>query len=223
MRALRSLGRVIGINRIIARALRRGGYEDEYDRALSSRIRRGDCVWDVGANVGYYTRRFAIATGQGGIVYAFEPSPVNCARLVTECACDAIVRIVQVGLGSADGRASLLQGTDALGATSCVVSEDERGVAIDIRAGDSLVAAGEAEVPGVVKIDVEGHEWEVIEGLRDTLGQPALHTIGIEVHFGILEKRGMGNVPRKLEECLAGLGFSVDWPDSSHLLATRTW
>ncbi|HEX6239569.1 MAG TPA: FkbM family methyltransferase, partial [Polyangiales bacterium] len=73
---LRSALRKAGVTGHLARLRNLLGskdYELQVDRALSSLLRPGDCVWDVGANVGLYTERFAEAVGPGGKVVAFEP------------------------------------------------------------------------------------------------------------------------------------------------------
>ena len=46
-------------------------------------IRPGDTIWDVGANIGYYTCLSATLTGTDGRICAFEPNPQN-FRLLTE-------------------------------------------------------------------------------------------------------------------------------------------
>lgn len=48
-----------------------------------------------------------------------------------------------------------------------------------------------------------------------------LHSIGIEVHFGVLEERGESAQAKQMEQTLAHNGFTVRWTDRSHLLATR--
>lgn len=76
-------------------------------------------------------------------------------------------------------------------------------------------------MPNAIKIDVEGFEVEVLQGLGPHLAAPTLRVIGVEVHFGILKERGMADAPQRIERLLARNGFRVQWPDSSHLLALR--
>lgn len=92
---------------------------------------------------------------------------------------------------------------------------------VDIRTGQGLIQGGEAMVPNAIKIDVEGFELEVLQGLGTHLAAPALRAIGVEVHFGILQERGMADAPQRIEQLLARNGFRVQWPDNSHLLALR--
>lgn len=222
--ALRTVGRKVGFNRWLGSRLHGAGagYEIQYNNALFNALRGGDCVWDVGANVGYYTRLFSEQVGANGQVFAFEPSPVNFKQLCTACTGLDNVTLLQAGLGREDYKGSLQQGADELGATSRIVEDASKGIVVDIRSGASLVRSGEVSLPNAVKIDVEGYELEVIEGLGEHLQQAGLRLIGVEVHFGILKRRGLGRAPRQIEKLLLRNGYSVSWPDSSHILAARS-
>lgn len=219
---LRNVGRNLGLNRLIASYLLGAGYEARYDNSFSGALRQGDCVWDVGANVGYYTRIFSERTGQAGRVFAFEPSPVNFGRLTTACASLGNVTLLHSGLGAKDGKLHFQQGADDLGATSRIVEEDSGSVIVDVRSGASVIDAGDALVPNAIKIDVEGFEYEVLEGLGDYIKKPDLRLIGIEVHFSILKERGVPHVPEQIEAMLNRNGFAVSWPDASHIIAVRS-
>lgn len=218
---LRNIGRSLGLNRWIASYLLGAGYETRYDNSFSGALRQGDCVWDVGANVGYYTRLFSKRVGEQGRVFAFEPSPVNFGRLASVCASLGNVTLLHSGQGREDSKLRFQQGADELGATSRIVEADSAGVIVDIRSGASVIHGGEVLVPNAIKIDVEGFEYEVLKGLGEHLKNPGLRVIGVEVHFGILKQRGVPRVPQEIEDMLCRNGFSVSWPDSSHILAVR--
>lgn len=227
----RDVGRILGLNRWIALWLNGRGYETRYDGAFSAALHPGDTVWDVGANVGYYTLQFAERVGGRGRVFAFEPSPVNFARLSVACAGLDNVLLRQMGLGSEAATLALVQGADELGATSRVVGnpggsassaplEGEKTL-VEIRTGQGLIQSGDALAPNVIKIDVEGFEWEVLEGMGAQLASSSLRAIGVEMHFGILKQRGLADAPQRIEDLLVRNGFRLQWPDNSHLLAIR--
>lgn len=216
----RNVGRALGINRLVG-GLTQHGYEVDYDTRLSSCVRGGDVVWDIGANVGYYTTQFAERVGPEGAVIAFEPSKLNFARL--QAACEGLhqVSLQQFGLGDVRGQVGFRQGTDKLGATSQVVSDASGADVVEIRVGDELISAAILPQPNIIKMDVEGFEGEVLRGLHACLASPDLRAVGVEIHFGILKQRGWGLAPQVIESALRAAGFSVSWPDHSHLLATR--
>ncbi|MGH8164650.1 MAG: FkbM family methyltransferase, partial [Rhodanobacteraceae bacterium] len=56
-------------------------YEPFETSLLTSELRPGMTVVDVGANIGYYTLLFSKLAGDKGRVYAFEPEPQNFALL----------------------------------------------------------------------------------------------------------------------------------------------
>ena len=76
-------------------------------------------------------------------------------------------------------------------------------------------------MPNAIKIDVEGFELEVLQGMGPYLAEPTLRMIGVEVHFGILKERGIAYAPQRIEQLLVHNGYRVRWPDNSHLLAVR--
>jgi FkbM family methyltransferase len=216
----RNIGRRLGLNRFVAR-LRAHGYEERYDARLTACIHSGDVVWDIGANIGYYTTRFAASVGAQGTVVAFEPSAVNFSRLKSACTGLAQATLQPYGLGNVSGQVRFEQGNDDLGATSRMIEADDSGELVDVRIGDALISTGELPQPSVIKMDVEGFEGEVVDGLANCLRSPKLRAVGIEVHFGILAQRGLGQTPMTIERMLEAADFNVTWPDSSHILATR--
>ncbi len=54
-----------------------GSYEFETQRAFAGLVRAGDVVYDLGANVGFYSLLAARLAGDDGIVYSFEPLARN--------------------------------------------------------------------------------------------------------------------------------------------------
>lgn len=219
--AARKIGRSLGANQWIARHLQPTGYEVRYQDCLLSAIRPGDCIWDVGANVGHYTRQFAARTGRDGVVFAFEPSPLNFPRLVQACGGLDNVRPMQMALGSEEGEVSLQLGADDLGATTRIVDASLGDSKVAMRSGRDLISARAALPPNVIKIDVEGYEGEVVDGLGAFLSNPGLRAIGIEVHFGILDGRGMSRAPDAIEGALRMHRFDVRWVDASHIFGAR--
>ena len=58
-----------------------GTYEADKQRLLQTLLREGDCFFDVGANVGFFTLLASALVGRSGRVVAFEPLPQNLAFL----------------------------------------------------------------------------------------------------------------------------------------------
>jgi FkbM family methyltransferase len=199
-------------------------YEESFRRAMFGCIRPGDCIWDVGANVGYYSELFASAVGPSGKVISFEPSP-GCAAMLEERARDhdagASWEIAPVALCDVDGDAWLcVRAGDTAPGNQLVSRDDPATVRVKTARGDSVLASGYT-APAVVKIDVEGFEGEVLDGMRSVLCLPSLRAVCVEVHFRKLNERGRPQEPGRIVEMLRSSGFSVKWIDRSHLVARR--
>ncbi len=150
-----------------------GTYEPELTRWLAATLTEGSVVFDVGANVGYYTLLCSKLVGPKGRVVAFEPVPeiaafcrkhvaINRAGnvLVYECAAGDTAEYVafETRCGTGLGR----------------VSEEGNIRVPSCRLDD--VAADVGLRPSFIKIDVEGYGYEVLCGARDILrsARPAI-------------------------------------------------
>jgi FkbM family methyltransferase len=224
-RKLGVLGQLGRLKRRAERLLGREGYEQAFHRALQRAVRPGDVVWDIGANVGLYSREFARGVGPSGVVCAFEPMPACLAELRRACADDANVRTFGLALGARAAELPLWTSVDPLGATHSLVEhhhhESADPLTVKVVAGDQLIDGGDAPAPNVLKIDVEGFEEDVLQGLARALARPECRSVLIEVHFAILEERGERHAPARIQSLLRERGFHVAWTDASHLAATR--
>lgn len=224
--AFRKLGRAAGLNRALAGLLKtHEGYESRFRDIMIALVRDGDCVWDVGANVGYYSKLFAERVGQRGRVFAFEPDPRVLSRLERGVRNLGNVTIVPVALADRDGTMRFRQGLDVLGATGQLIDRERTSVdvwtEVPVLRGDTVVMEGMASAPDIVKIDVEGFELEVLCGFATLLNRPSLRAVCVEIHFALLDQRGQRNAPAEIERRLNSAGFRCRWADHSHLVATR--
>lgn len=222
---LRTASRALGLNRVIERVFNPSEYEVLFKKTMLASIRPGDCVWDIGANVGFYSALFADIVGTSGKVFAFEPSAWNSKTLHENTQGKANITILPFALGEREALVSFQQGEDALGATSRIVEStlDSGGAQVQVRLvrGDKLIEDGVALSPSFIKIDTEGFELDVLKGLQGTLTNPALRTLCIEVHFGLLNERGLPDAPSEIESLLKSSGFRCKWSDASHIIAAR--
>jgi FkbM family methyltransferase len=183
--------------------------------AISEVTRPGDCVWDIGANVGLYTRQFLELVGPAGQVVAFEPVPENAAQL-RGLVFGPQLTVVEAALADTDGRMSLIVSGES-GETSHI-GESSDGLTVRVARGDSMLEEG-IRKPEVLKIDVEGFEGDVLDGLPIALR--SARNVVVEMHFAALTQRGMPEEPLRIVGLLRGHGFAVRWLDTSHLLAAR--
>lgn len=208
-------------------------YEERFACAMFTSIRQGDCIWDVGANVGVYTRRFAQAVGPEGAVVAFEPVDATYNKLVTCMPAESVggrVFFKKCALGACEETVRVPVTQDYGGVTNSLVNrepvlDDNVFEDLVVCRGDSLVVSDpDLPTPTVIKIDTEGYEEDVLNGIRNILFSahlPRVRAIFIEVHFALLDKRGTRDAPTRIVSLLKDAGFSVRWTDKSHLIAER--
>lgn len=178
--------------------------------------RPGDCVWDVGAHVGTYTRQFLELVGPVGRVIAFEPIPEN-ATLLRSLGHEAQLTVVEAALADRDGMTSFNIRVKKNGGISHI-GESPDGLNVRVARGDSILEEGIPK-PDVIKIDVEGFEGDVLNGLPSVL--EGTRCLVIEVHFAAMSRRGIPKEPLRILDLLRNQGFTIRWIDTSHLLATR--
>ena len=80
VQVLRRISRKLGLNRLVGALIHRSDYEHHFSTAMLKAIQAGDIIWDVGANIGYYTKQFSELVGVSGRVFGFEPSHENFER-----------------------------------------------------------------------------------------------------------------------------------------------
>ena len=125
----------------------------------------GDWVIDVGANAGFFSRRFARWTTDGGRVIAIEPAPDNIARLNANLARWGLggrVDVIAAAATDIDGEATLaLDPGNPADHRLSDTGETVRAVTLD-----RLVTDYGAPRICLVKIDVQGAEPMVLAGAR---------------------------------------------------------
>lgn len=159
-----------------------GTYEMELQHAIRAWAKPGTVVYDLGANVGYVSLLLARAVGAGGQVFAFEPLPANQARLRRNLELNPRVNVALIPAAAADasGRAAFaLHGSDDMGHLHSAGSLTDKSIKVETLALDAFAKSHPA--PSLVKIDVEGAELLVLQGMQQLLRtqQPILF---IELH-----------------------------------------
>jgi FkbM family methyltransferase len=188
-------------------------YERHCADELLNRIRPGDIVYDVGAFKGFYTLMFAGKVGASGRVLSFEPNPYTCDSLAKVVALNRLdkVTIVHAALGQSEGTGTL--GLSA-SSSSMVDYRDFRGYHEVRTTTLDSVASERAAWPDVIKIDVEGYEYMVVQGGAESLGRARL--LFVEIHPRMMA--ALGCEVSALTESLVQYGFKEvfrDQEDSS--------
>ena len=106
--SIRSFLRKIGFVYLIRKTnffwLASGKYEEKFDIAMQDAIASGMVVFDIGANIGLYSERFAKLVGTKGHIYAFEPitSSANKIRALKDDL--SWITVIEKAVGDSSGR-----------------------------------------------------------------------------------------------------------------------
>lgn len=158
-----------------------GTYEAYKQLTFKKVISASSVVYDIGANVGFYSLLASRLVGPHGLVYAFEPLPGNVEVLRAHLKLNKVknVEVLNLAVSSSNGEANFAPGEyNSLGCLAAEGSIRVRTVTLD-----EIVSSGTARPPNVLKIDVEGAELEVLRGSRNVLAQHK-PTIFLATHNG---------------------------------------
>ncbi len=216
LRSMARAGRPVGAGMAIflddfigEKILLDGGFDLEELRCLQTvvfpQVTKGGICLDIGANIGNHARVFARYFPQ---VHAFEPHP-RIFSLLSANAYGQPITAHNFGLSDQAARLSVMENQENLGASRIV----QTGVQTDMQTGgqialeyevrrlDDVVAAEGLGRVSFVKIDVEGHEAQVIRG-----GAAVLRRDRPIVTFEVLAETVVRGEPEAVRE-LRALGY----------------
>lgn len=203
-----------------------GTTEPRVQHAFASLIKPRMVVYDVGANVGFFTVIAARLSPQGRVV-AFEPLPENSERIRHNISLNNLQNIIvrTEALSDTDAQAQFQVSVEPTWGKLVSVSEGlgPKVGTIDVRVSrlDSLVEAGEIPIPELIKIDVEGAEAGVLRGAESTLRQ-ARPLLLIELHG---TNQSIARLLESLAYSAAVLGDTraiTDAPGNAYIAAAPT-
>ena len=175
--------------------------------AILRLLDKGETALDIGANIGQFSTLMARRVGLNGKVFSFEPHSDLYHELVTNCSLyiniQKTLRAHNSALGKNSGSGTLIipkefggnRGTSKVGTDG---PKDGDTFKIKIETLDEVCEA--LRSIGVCKIDVEGHEAEVLKGAARTLRQKKIRDI-------IHEDVGLAN--KELRAILIEAGYTI--------------
>lgn len=190
----------------------RGDNELPVQHALAEIVREGDVVYDIGANVGFFSIISARLTGPSGRVIAFEPVRSNADLVRRNADLNAFgnITVVEQAVSDRSGTGELVLAEYSGGAalSTTTAPPDPAGtIQVELTTVDDAVSDGRIPPPAVVKIDVEGVELEVLRGMHATLERDR-PVIVCEIDDGT-----QAGYDRKHAECvdhLSSLGYTIE-------------
>ena len=174
---------------------RYGEYQQLELEFLLSILTPDSVVYDVGANIGYHTTAFASRARQ---VISFEPNPQNFALLQQNTADHERVTRYQAAVSNTAGTGYIADFDPAVYGNFGHMTMSTSGVEVPCMTLDSVNHAP----PDLIKIDVEGHEYEVLQG-----GIHLLKSRRPVVYYEAIETPNLGEIYRML----TALDYRLYW------------
>jgi|SRR5215469_15904604 len=175
-------------------------YEDHLSALLRSHpsLVQGGNVLDVGANIGYTAGVLAQAIDPGRVVYAFEPEPFNyrmLQRTATRPRFGARIITRQCAIGAKDGTAQLWLNRRHPADHRVITSQFRQAdsavtrITVPLMSIDSFLESHPGPV-SFIKIDVQGFERPVCEGMKKTLDQNPCLSVVLEYAPAMMRELG---------------------------------
>ena len=151
-----------------------GDYEPELTQRISEQLRLGDVFIDVGANMGYFTLLASELVGEEGLVVAFEPSPGNLHWLSYNVSINGLPNVLLQSTALAEHSAIQRLTVPPIynnGVSNLRARQNgEATTPAWVQRFDELpVALTQNGRVSLVKIDTEGLEIKVLQGMRTLL------------------------------------------------------
>jgi FkbM family methyltransferase len=145
-------------------------------------MKPGQVFYDIGANIGVYTIIAARQIAPGGKVYAFEPHGANFSRLSDNIALNHLQGVIipcNFALHFRDGYYDFRYGSLNAGTSDSQLFNNSNGginladdQIVELKNAvrvDTLLASGLTAFPQHVKIDIDGNEYFVLQGMSSLL------------------------------------------------------
>lgn len=157
-------------------------YEQETTLFIRNYLNEGDTVWDVGANIGYFTLEFARSVGLGGKILSFEPHPEIFKVLQRNVIRNKYqnISLQNVACGEETSISKLYFSTENEG-NHKIVDNSSSNDSVETKVV-KLSTFLETYAPRLIKLDIEGAELLALKGLgADYLKNNSLDFV-IEYH-----------------------------------------
>lgn len=163
-------------------------------KSLMNELKDCNVVVDIGANVGYYALLESKLMGEKGIVYAIEPVPETCKILEENVNLNGFknIEIYKLAIGNEDGFASMYVGEwlnrsqmkEVHNINKELISQE---INVKLTTLDNFLR--NKIKPNLLRMDVEGYEYNIIKGMVETIKDETFSTICMEFHFRWLGER----------------------------------
>jgi FkbM family methyltransferase len=173
---------------------------------LKKIIKSGDNVLDVGANIGVLTLYFRSLIGDIGKIYSFEPDPVSFSILKKNIVENSLENIIVENKAVSNKNGSI--GFEVSESTTAgrIKEYDDQTLKVNCVTLDSYFSEKLTKI-NFVKIDTEGFDWTVLEGMKNIISSNPEIKLMVEFHSTLLNESGI--TPRKFLKIIEDFNFKI--------------
>jgi len=151
-----------------------GTYEDEIGKLIKISLSEGDTAIDIGGNIGLQSLRMSSCVGPNGKVFAFEPLNYLQEKFKKNLALNRVSNVTLFPFALSDQQNELdlpinknqwNQGTFSL--SNKDTGNNKQRIVVNV--ADEMPEIQSLASVSLIKIDVEGFEFQVLKGLKQTL------------------------------------------------------
>ena len=207
-----------GVDRYPPIDMAMGNFEARTVELIENVLRPGMNMVDVGAHVGYFSLLAASLVGESGRIFAFEPEPENYQILIGNIERNGYETIVveQKAISQSLGEVQLfISGLDN-GSHSIYQNKKRRTtgfVTVPTITLDSFIELHGSPDLDLIKIDVEGAEIDVINGMQRILER--LRPPALLIEFCPFLLQAAGKLPIDLIRLIRRWGFVIQYIDEN--------
>jgi FkbM family methyltransferase len=185
-------------------------YEPSVMEFLKKKVKLGDVIIDVGAHVGITTMVMARLAGETGHVHAFEPNPICRAALIDHLKLNRLsgrATVNPLAVGERETTTTFYAvGTSGISSLSDAhVDDTAQRMEVPMTTLDLYCESNNIQ-PSLIKIDVEGFEFSVLNGARRVLSECRPNLL-IELHP--MNWSALGITVNSAKGQLTGLDYSI--------------
>ncbi len=188
-----------------------GSHEPINIEFISKKLKQGMTCLDVGANIGYYATLESKIIGDQGKVIAIEPSPINFRYLKHNLSLQNKnnFEAYNIAAGNIEENLDFLifnkksnychvlrQGQD--------MPPETKVISVSTKRIDTLLKENPIDKLDLLRMDIEGYEWEAIQGAKETI-KKFNPMIKIEVHLSVIGS----DITKKIFEFLKNNGYNT--------------
>jgi FkbM family methyltransferase len=157
--------------------------EPECTRIMKKYLKKDMIIAEIGANIGYYALMEASIIGKNGTIYAIEPFPPNYELLKKNIDINSYndrIETYNLAISNVPGKTKLFIKEKHNLCNMLETENEESFVEIDTTTLDDFIKG--KKIPDMIRMDIEGYEFYVVEGMKETLEKCKKCTLFIEIH-----------------------------------------